>query len=129
MMKMWSSRLQEVKEELGLEVRIRAFAGVLRIRFEYENERVMFYSFIFILDEVGGRLLADASDDEISEIREVDLDEFERMVRRLAALKANGRIGKVPVHNVKCRIELFEAKRVYNRRTVPILIAKGNFCK
>ena len=47
----------------------------------------MFYSYIFILDEVGGRLLADASDDEISEIREVDIDEFERMVRALGSIE------------------------------------------
>ena len=60
---------REVREELGLEVRIRAFAGVVRIRFEYRNENIMFYSYIFILDETGGRLMADASDDEISEIR------------------------------------------------------------
>lgn len=78
---------REVKEELGLEVKIRAFAGVVRIRFEYENESVMFYSYIFILDEVGGRLLADASDDEISEIKEVDLEEFESMVRALGSIE------------------------------------------
>jgi 8-oxo-dGTP diphosphatase len=47
---------REVREELGLEVRIRTFAGVVRIRFEYNNEFVMFYSYIFILDEIGGRL-------------------------------------------------------------------------
>jgi len=74
---------REVREELGLDVRIRDFAGVVRIRFEYENESVMFYSYIFILDEIGGRLLVDASDDEISEIKEVDLEEFERLVLSL----------------------------------------------
>lgn len=74
---------REVREELGLEVRIRAFAGVVRIRFEYRNENIMFYSYIFILDETGGRLMADASDDEISEIREVDLEEFGQLVRAL----------------------------------------------
>jgi len=78
---------REVREELGLEVRIRAFAGVLRIRFQYRNESVMFYSYIFILDEVGGRLLADASDDEISEIKEVDLEEFGHLVRALDNIK------------------------------------------
>lgn len=65
---------REVREELGLEVEIRAFAGVIRIRFEHEEEQVMFYSYVFILDEVGGRLLEDASDDEVSGIREVDWD-------------------------------------------------------
>ncbi len=74
---------REVKEELGLEVQIRSFAGVIRIRFEHGNEHVMFYSYIFILDEIGGRLMEDASDDEISEIREVDIEEMEQAVRAL----------------------------------------------
>lgn len=77
---------REVKEELGLEVRIRNFAGVVRIRFEYENENVMFYSYIFILDETGGRLLEDASDDEIGGIREVGLEELKKITADLGRL-------------------------------------------
>lgn len=77
---------REVKEELGVEVRIRSFAGVLRICFEHENESVMFYSYIFILDETGGRLLEDASDDEISNVREVGLEELERITGELGCL-------------------------------------------
>ena len=50
---------REAKEELGLVVRIRDFAGVIRIRFEHADEFVMFYSYIFILDETGGILLKD----------------------------------------------------------------------
>lgn len=82
---------REVKEELGLEVEIRAFAGVIRIRFVYENEHVMFYSYVFILDEVGGRLLEDASDDEISEIREVDKVGLAQIARSLYDLKGKWR--------------------------------------
>lgn len=78
-----SAVYREVREELGLEVEIRHFAGVLRIRFEHGNDSVMFYSYIFILDETGGRLLLDASDDEIDEIREVDLDGLEEIVGAL----------------------------------------------
>lgn len=78
---------REVKEELGLEVRIRSFAGVIRIRFEYNDDFVMFYSYIFILDEIGGRLLTDASDDEISGIREVGLPGLEDIVVSLDSIK------------------------------------------
>jgi ADP-ribose pyrophosphatase YjhB (NUDIX family) len=78
---------REVREELGLEVRIRSFAGVVRIRFEYNDSFVMFYSYIFILDETGGRLLEDASDDEISGIREVDLAGLERIAAGLDSIK------------------------------------------
>ena len=82
-----SAVYREVREELGLEVKIRSFPGVLRIRFEYKDEFVMFYSYIFILDEVGGRLLVDASDDEISEISEVDLAGLEDTVIGLNSIK------------------------------------------
>lgn len=78
---------REVKEELGLEVKIRSFGGVVRIRFEHENDQVMFYSYIFILDEVGGRLLEDASDDEISEVRELDMEGLAKIVRSLEGIK------------------------------------------
>ncbi len=74
---------REVKEELGLEVQIRSFAGVIKIRFEHGNEHVMFYSYIFVLDESGGRLMEDVTDDEISEIKEVDIEELTQRVRAL----------------------------------------------
>lgn len=82
---------REVKEELGLEVKIKYFGGVVRIRFEHENEHVMFYSYIFILEEVGGQLLTDASDDEISEVREVDLGGLEQIVRSLDEINGKWR--------------------------------------
>jgi 8-oxo-dGTP diphosphatase len=78
---------REVKEELGLDVEISAFAGVIRIRFEYKNETIMFYSYVFILNEIGGELLKDASDDEISEVMEVDLDGLELIVQSLGKVK------------------------------------------
>ncbi len=71
-----SAVYREVKEELGLEVEIRQFAGVIRIRFEHDEEHVMFYSYLFILSEKGGRLLLDASDDEVSEVKVVNYEEL-----------------------------------------------------
>ncbi len=79
--------IREVKEELGLKVKIRSFGGLIRTCFEYDSEQVLFYSYIFILDEVGGRLLEDASDDEISEAREVDLEGLSKIVESLRDIK------------------------------------------
>ena len=47
----------------------------------------MFYSYLFILRETGGRLLVDASDDEISEVKEVDISGLESIVDNLADIK------------------------------------------
>jgi len=82
---------REVYEELGLEVKIRTFGGVIRIRFEHKSEHVMFYSYLFILDEVGGRLLEDASDDEVSEVREVDIDQLAEIAESLRNIKGKWR--------------------------------------
>ncbi len=68
---------REAKEELGLMVEITDFIGVLKIEFKFKNDFVMFYSYLFILKESGGRLLEDAEDDEISEVKEADLKEFQ----------------------------------------------------
>ena len=86
---------RETSEELGVEVIIDKFLGVLKIEFELlENNQstidsFMFYSYLFILTETGGRLLIDASDDEISEVREVDLEELRAITGSL--LKISGR--------------------------------------
>ena len=78
-----SAVYREVKEELGLDVEIEEFSGVVRIRFEHANEHVMFYSYMFMLSERGGRLLLDASDDEISEVKVVNTDELAGIVEEL----------------------------------------------
>lgn len=78
---------RETKEELGLETEIVSFAGVLKIRLEHGDDSVMFYSYIFIMRETGGSLLKDASDDEISEVKEVDLKELESIVDKLKNIK------------------------------------------
>lgn len=82
---------RETMEELGLEASIEEFGGVIRIRFEHEGESVMFYSYLFILRETGGRLLEDASDDEVSEVREVGLGELDRMAAVLDDIQGKWR--------------------------------------
>ena len=49
----------------------------------------MFYSYLFILKEVGGRLLEDASDDEVSEVKEADLHELQHIVHSLNNLEGS----------------------------------------
>jgi 8-oxo-dGTP diphosphatase len=67
---------RETKEELGIGVEVRKFSGVIKIKFVHGDSSVMFYSYIFIMDEKSGNLLVDASDNEVSEIREVTVEEL-----------------------------------------------------
>ena len=82
---------RETREELGLDVEISKFAGVIKIRFEHGNEHVMFYSYLFILKETGGKLLIDASDDEVSEVMEVDVNGLEKISNSLADIHGRWR--------------------------------------
>ena len=74
---------RETKEELGLKTEIVKFIGVLKIRFEHADQSVMFYSYMFILKEIGGKLLEDATDNEVSEAMEVSIAELESLVNAL----------------------------------------------
>lgn len=74
---------REVMEELGIDVEITEFAGALKIKLKHGHDSVMFYSYLFILKEVGGRLLEDALDDEISRIKEVDIGGLRWVVESL----------------------------------------------
>ncbi|HEY9059947.1 MAG TPA: NUDIX hydrolase [Pseudobacteroides sp.] len=75
--------LRETKEELGLDVEIVDFIGVLRLKFLYGETYTMFYSYVFLLNETGGRLLEDATDKEVSHVLEAQLGDFEKVLDAL----------------------------------------------
>ncbi|MCX8128960.1 MAG: NUDIX hydrolase [Clostridia bacterium] len=77
---------RETKEELGLEVKLEIFAGVLKIKFVHGENCVMFYSYLFIMKEMGGRLLVDASDNEVSEVSEVEVEELKAVADTLNSI-------------------------------------------
>ena len=50
-----------------------------------------FFHTFFILREKSGHLLEDASDDEVSEVKEIGLDELERIVDELDTIQGKWR--------------------------------------
>ncbi len=82
---------RETKEELGLEAEIIRFAGVIKIRFLWGNEEEMFYSYLFLLRETGGKLLEDATDDEVSEVKEVGREGLHDIAAALAGIEGEWR--------------------------------------
>lgn len=82
---------REVMEELGLKVDIIMFAGVIKIKFVYNEDYEMFYSYLFILKETGGRLLQDATDNEVSEIVEADAKEVAEIANKLNNIEGEWR--------------------------------------
>jgi len=63
---------RETMEELGLKTEILSFGGVIKIRFACNNDSEMFYCYLFLLKEVSGKLLEDATDIEVSKVIEAD---------------------------------------------------------
>ncbi|MDD5602690.1 MAG: NUDIX domain-containing protein [Eubacteriales bacterium] len=81
---------REVKEELGLEIAAPELIEVLNIRFVCGRENFNFTSHIFIAAETGGRLMSDATDNEIGGVRELDagnIAEFQEMVGKLGSVQ------------------------------------------
>jgi len=82
---------REVREELGLAVSVERFLGVLAFRIRHEDDSFPFYSFLFHLRETGGRLLEDATDDEVAGVLEADVTQLEALAGRLLAIRPDWR--------------------------------------
>lgn len=82
---------REAREELGLFVSVMRFVGVLRIRFTHGGEAIPFYSFLFHLKEESGNLLADATDDEVSEVLEAGPEELDLIADNLLHIREEWR--------------------------------------
>ena len=78
---------REVHEELGLTAEIVKFIGTYTILFTHENDQVPFYSFLFHLKELSGRLLEDATDDEVCEVTEADCERLCALSQKLLTLE------------------------------------------
>lgn len=78
---------REIKEELGITAEVVKFGGVVQSVLTYGDSSCDFYSYVFILREKSGNILVDAMDDEISEIKEVNLKELNAAVESLNEIK------------------------------------------
>lgn len=82
---------REVKEELGLDVVMEKFVGVLSITLTHGGESVPFYSFLFHMKEIGGRILEDATEDEVSAYLEADAKLLYELTDRLLTIRPSWR--------------------------------------
>jgi 8-oxo-dGTP pyrophosphatase MutT (NUDIX family) len=68
--------LREVQEETGLEVVTRRFLAAVAYYSPAYQERPVFYTFAFLLDEVGSVLAIQDPDEQVEYFREIELDEL-----------------------------------------------------
>ena len=68
--------LRETMEETGLQVEIRRFLAAVAYRTSNSRERPVFYTFAFLLNEVGGKLGAIDLSEEVEDFREIEPDQL-----------------------------------------------------
>lgn len=83
--------IREVGEELGLKASVERFLGINQVCMTYRDEAVFFYSFFFHLKEIGGNLLIDATDQEVSEVMEAGEEDLHKIADNLLTLKSDWR--------------------------------------
>ncbi len=77
---------REVKEELGVLFEIDNFFGIIEYNFHYKEEIIKFYSYLFVINEISGELIKDATQDEIADYREVDADGLLELYKTLTSI-------------------------------------------
>lgn len=76
--------LRETQEETGLEVVVRRFLAA--VAYHLPGEEPVFYTFAFLLDEVGGVLGCLDEDEQLEYFREIALDELPERAEFLSQL-------------------------------------------
>ena len=77
---------REVKEELGVEFEIEKFHGIIEYSIFCKSEIIKFYSYLFVIKEISGELIKDATEDEISDYKEVDIKALSELEKTLKAI-------------------------------------------
>lgn len=81
---------REIAEETGLDVAIRRFLAAIRYETRRETgDAPRFWTFAFLLDEIGGTLACADPDEQVEEYREVALDDLPQIADRLDNLRAD----------------------------------------
>ena len=82
---------REVKEELGVQFEIEKFHGLIEYNFHHKDDVIKFYSYLFVIREVSGNIIEDASEDEISDFKEVDFEGLIKISEILSGIEGGWR--------------------------------------
>jgi 8-oxo-dGTP pyrophosphatase MutT (NUDIX family) len=84
--KVFDALLRETQEETGLEVAVRRFLVAASYHLANQSERPLFYTFAFLLDEVGGVLECQDEHEHLEYFREIEPEELPARAEFLAHL-------------------------------------------
>lgn len=101
---------RETMEELGLRTEILSFGGVIKLKFAYKHDSEMFYCYLFLLKEVSGKLLEDATDVEVSKVIEADYNTMCKASQTLNNIEGNwADWGKFRSITTKAIVEMYNS--------------------
>ncbi|GCE20315.1 NUDIX hydrolase [Dictyobacter kobayashii] len=78
--------LRETQEETGLQVEVKQFLAVATYHLENTDQTPVFYTFAFLLDELGGTLSVEDEDEQVAEFREIAPEELLPLAEHLEHL-------------------------------------------
>jgi 8-oxo-dGTP pyrophosphatase MutT (NUDIX family) len=78
--------LRETAEETGLQVEVRRFLAAVAYRTTISGEEPVFYTFAFLLDELGGTLTVLDESEQIADFREVEPADLLKLAEYLEQL-------------------------------------------
>ena len=81
--RVYDALLRETNEETGLEVRVNRFLAALSYSLNGNDAKPVFYTFAFLLDEVGGTLGALDESERVEAFREVSVEDLPKMANTL----------------------------------------------
>jgi 8-oxo-dGTP pyrophosphatase MutT (NUDIX family) len=85
--RVFDALLRETHEETGLQVEVRRFLAAAAYRINASQETPVFYTFAFLLDEVGGTLGTLDASEHLDSFREIEPSELPAMADFLAHIQ------------------------------------------
>jgi ADP-ribose pyrophosphatase YjhB (NUDIX family) len=82
---------REVREEMGLEIEVERFLGLLEYEFHCQEETIPFVSYVFLVREAGGELAPQDKAEHILSFRQVPVAELSAVADSLRAMEEDWR--------------------------------------
>jgi len=80
---------REAREEMGLEVEVDRFLGLLEYEFRCQGEMMPFVSYVFLVREAGGELAPQDKEERILSFRQVPVAELSAIADSLRAMEGD----------------------------------------
>ena len=82
---------REAREEMGLEIEVERFLGLLEYEFRCQDETIPFVSYVFLVREAGGELAPQDKEERILSFRHVPMAELSAVADSLRAMEEDWR--------------------------------------